>query len=172
MVERDYFSHDVLDSGYQVYHWFDLNGLRYVLGGENIAWNSGYSDEESPVSAHEGFMSSPGHRANVLNPSWTHGGVGAWAADSISYLGKIRSPRLYTELFMQADNRSNVTEPTNPSPPSPTSPTKNSPVTSPKPKNTTATKPTSLAPVLLPDPPFVPHPRRHPLVGLGGFQEY
>lgn len=102
MIQRDYFSHTILGTGYQVYHWYDLNGLSYTLGGENIAWNNGYSDADSPVAAHNGFMGSAGHRANILGASWTHGGVGAWAADSVMFLGALRNPRVYTELFMAA----------------------------------------------------------------------
>jgi uncharacterized protein YkwD len=102
MIQRDYFSHDVLGSGYQVYHWYDLNGVNYKLGGENIGWNNGYSDADSPVAIHNGFMNSPGHRANILNPVWTHGGVGAYGTDNVNYLGKLRNPRMYTELFYQS----------------------------------------------------------------------
>jgi uncharacterized protein YkwD len=101
-VDRDYFDHTIKGTGYQVYHWYDLNGLQYSWGGENIGWNNGYSDEDSPVAIHEGFMASPGHRANVLEPSFTHGGVGAYAKDNVMFLGKIRSPRFYTQLFMTA----------------------------------------------------------------------
>jgi uncharacterized protein YkwD len=101
-VDRDYFSHTVLGTGYEVYHWYDLNGLDYAWGGENIGWNNGYSDADSPVAIHQGFMASPGHRANILEPSFTHGGVGAYAKDNVSFLGKQRSPRFYTQLFMQA----------------------------------------------------------------------
>jgi len=102
MIERNYFSHTILGTSYQVYHWYDTNGLKYSLGGENIAWNNGYSDADSPVAAHNGFMNSPGHRANILRVGWTHGAVGAWAADNVQFLGKLRSPRVYTELFMTA----------------------------------------------------------------------
>ena len=101
-VDRDYFDHTIKGTGYQVYHWYDLNGLNYAWGGENIGWNNGYSDGDSPVAIHEGFMASPGHRANILEPSFTHGGVGAYAKDNVMFLGKQRSPRFYTELFMQA----------------------------------------------------------------------
>ena len=114
-VQRDYFDHTVLGTGYQVYHWMDLNGLQYRYGGENIGWNSGYPDTDSAVAIHEGFMASPGHRENILNPDWTHGGVGAYAADNVSFLGKIRSPRFFTELFMQALSSSS------PPPPPPSS---------------------------------------------------
>jgi hypothetical protein len=101
-VDRNYFDHTIKGTGYQVYHWYDLNGLQYVWGGENIGWNNGYSDADSPVAIHEGFMASPGHRANILEPSFTHGGVGAYGKDNVSFLGATRSPRFYTELFMQA----------------------------------------------------------------------
>ncbi|HEX6138894.1 MAG TPA: CAP domain-containing protein [Candidatus Limnocylindria bacterium] len=101
-VQRDYFSHTILGTSYQVYHWYDLNGLNYTWGGENIGWNNGYADADSPIKIHEGFMASPGHRANILEPSFTHGGIGAYAADNVMYLGKLRSPRFYTELFMTA----------------------------------------------------------------------
>jgi uncharacterized protein YkwD len=101
-VDRDYFDHTIKGTSYQVYHWYDTNGLQYSWGGENIGWNNGYSDSDSPVAIHEGFMASPGHRANVLEPSFTHGGVGAYAKDNVMFLGKVRSPRFYTQLFMTA----------------------------------------------------------------------
>jgi|GEM_PF-2820876 len=101
-VQRNYFDHTVLGTSYQVFHWYDTSGLQYVFGGENIGWNSGYSDADSPIKIHEGFMASTGHRANILDPSFTHGGVGAYAADNVNFLGKLRSPRFFTELFMQA----------------------------------------------------------------------
>lgn len=102
MIQRNYFSHDIPGSGCQIYCYFDSNGIAYSLGGENIAWNNGQPDDYSPVAAHEGFMNSAGHRANILNGAWTHGGVGAAAADNVNFLGSMRSPRLYTELFIQA----------------------------------------------------------------------
>ncbi|HSM38893.1 MAG TPA: CAP domain-containing protein [Candidatus Limnocylindrales bacterium] len=120
-VQRDYFDHTILGTGYQVYHWYDLNGLQYSWGGENIGWNNGYSDADSPVAIHEGFMNSPGHRANILEPSFTHGGVGAYGADNVSFLGKVRNPRFYTELFMTAKSSSQPPPPppgsTTPPPP-------------------------------------------------------
>jgi hypothetical protein len=121
-IQRDYFSHTVLGTSYQVFHWYDLNGLNYRYGGENIGWNSGYSDADSAVAIHEGFMNSPSHRANILNRDWTHGGVGAYAADNISFLGKLRSPRFFTELFMQSASAAPPPPPppsSNPPPPPP-----------------------------------------------------
>ncbi len=121
-VQRDYFSHTILGTGYEVYHWYDLNGVSYKLGGENIGWNNGYADGDSPVAVNDGFMASPGHRANILNPVWTHGGVGAYAADNVSFLGKLRSPRFYTELFYQSATAASAPAPTPkpaPKPPAP-----------------------------------------------------
>jgi uncharacterized protein YkwD len=101
-VDRDYFSHTIKGTNSLVYHWYDLNGLQYSWAGENIGWNNGYSDTDSPVAMHEAFMNSPDHRHNILEPSFTHGGVGAYAKDNVMFLGKMRSPRFYTELFMTA----------------------------------------------------------------------
>ena len=49
----------------------DEAGVRYYTAGENIAM--GYSSPESVV---KGWMNSPGHRANILNGSFTTIGVG------------------------------------------------------------------------------------------------
>ena len=104
MVDRGYFSHTILGTGCEVYCYYDSNGIAYQYGGENIGWNSGWSDDQSPIKVHEGFMGSPGHRANVLEPRFTHGGVGAAAKDGLTLLGgsSITNIRMYTELFLQA----------------------------------------------------------------------
>jgi uncharacterized protein YkwD len=102
MLDRNYFDHVVLGTGYQVYRWYDSNGLKYTWGGENIGWNNGVPDADSPVRIHEGFMASSSHRAIILTPGYTHGGIGAYARDNITFLGKQRSPRMYTQLFMTA----------------------------------------------------------------------
>lgn len=102
MLNRNYFSHTIPGCGCLVYTYYDSNGLSYAWAGENIGWNSGASDANSPIKVHEGFMNSAGHRANVLDGRFTHGGVGAAAADNINFLGSTLSPRMYTELFLQA----------------------------------------------------------------------
>ena len=45
-------------------------------------------------------MGSPGHRANVLDPRFTHAGVGAAAADNQRFQGYVQNTRMYTELFL------------------------------------------------------------------------
>ncbi len=111
MLAKDYFSHTIAGCGCLVYAYYDSNGLNYVWGGENIGWNSGLDDSYSPVRVHERFMASPGHRSNVLNPAFTHGGVGAAAADGKMFQGYVQNTRMYTELFSQA--------PSAPAPPPP-----------------------------------------------------
>jgi len=102
MLAKNYFSHTIAGCGCLVYVYYDSNGLSYQWAGENIGWNSGLDDSYSPVRVHEKFMASPGHRANVLDPRFTHGGVGAAAADGKMFQGYVQNTRMYTELFMQA----------------------------------------------------------------------
>ena len=101
MIQRDYFAHEILGSGCQVYCWYDSNGLSYVWAGENIGWNSGLADDQSAVAVHEQFMNSAGHRQNVLNAAFTFGGVGAFGADNVKFQGYVQNPRMFTELFLQ-----------------------------------------------------------------------
>jgi uncharacterized protein YkwD len=144
MIQRDYFSHTILGTSWQVYHYMDAAGLKYVWAGENIGWNNGYSDADSPIKMNEGFMGSTEHRANILQPSWTHGGVGAYGADNIMWGGKLRSPRMYTELFMEAKAASTPAPTPKPTPvPTPR------PTVAPTPRPTVAPTP---APTASPSP--------------------
>ena len=102
MLAKDYFSHTIAGCGCLVYAYYDSNGLNYAWAGENIGWNSGLDDSYSPVRVHEKFMASPGHRVNVLDRRFTHGGVGAAAADNKQFQGYVQNTRMYTELFLQA----------------------------------------------------------------------
>ena len=102
MLAKDYFSHTIAGCGCLVYASYDSSGLRYDWAGENIGWNSGLEDSYSPVRVHEKFMASPGHRVNVMDGRFTHGGVGAAAADDRMFQGHVQNTRMYAELFMQA----------------------------------------------------------------------
>ncbi|MBQ4070801.1 MAG: SafA/ExsA family spore coat assembly protein [Clostridia bacterium] len=70
MRERGYFSHTspTYGSPFEMIRNF---GISYRSAGENIA--RGY---KTPASVVEGWMSSSGHRANILNPVFTEIGVG------------------------------------------------------------------------------------------------
>ncbi|MEX0625766.1 MAG: CAP domain-containing protein [Chloroflexota bacterium] len=134
MVDRDYFSHTIKGTSYQVYHWYDTNGLSWSSGGENIGYNNGFSDANSPIKIHEGFMASSGHRANILNSTWSHGGVGAYGKDGAMWGGKVRNIRMYTELFVKLKSAPAPTPAPTPKPPAPTpAPTPKPVVATPKP---------------------------------------
>ena len=70
MKDKNYFSHTspTYGSPFQMMKSF---GITYRTAGENIA--KGYSTPEAVVN---GWMNSSGHRANILNSSFTHIGVG------------------------------------------------------------------------------------------------
>ncbi len=51
-----------------------LRGGRRAILGENLAWGS--SGNATPRSIVRGWMTSPGHRANVLQPTFRHVGIG------------------------------------------------------------------------------------------------
>lgn len=69
MMANNYFSHSSPTYGPfpGVLNHF---GVRYRMAGENIA------RAQSVAQAHTMFMQSAGHKANILNPSYTHVGVG------------------------------------------------------------------------------------------------
>ena len=117
MLNRDYFSHTIPGCGCLVYSQYDANGVAYLWAGENIGWNSGLDDSYSPVRVHEKFMASPGHRVNVLDGRFTHGGVGAAAADNKMFQGHVQNTRMYTELFLQAPGAAAPPAPAPPAPP-------------------------------------------------------
>lgn len=70
MLDHKYFSHTspTYGSPFQMIQSF---GLSYRTAGENIA--KGYSTPQAVVN---GWMNSSGHRANILNASYTQIGVG------------------------------------------------------------------------------------------------
>ena len=83
MRDNGYFSHTspVYGSPFQMMKSF---GITYRTAGENIA--KGQSSPEAVVNA---WMNSPGHRANILNASFTEIGVG-YVADG----------RYWTQMFI------------------------------------------------------------------------
>lgn len=70
MVVNGFFSHKspAYGSPFQMMRTF---GITFQYAGENIA--SGYRTPEEVV---KGWMDSPGHRANILKPEYTHIGIG------------------------------------------------------------------------------------------------
>ena len=70
MHDKGYFSHTSPTYG-SPFDMMTSFGIRYLTAGENIAM--GY---RTPQSVVDGWMNSPGHRANILNASFTEIGVG------------------------------------------------------------------------------------------------
>lgn len=74
MLERNFFSHQNPD-GLGAAERMQAAGVLEVMVGENLASFEGYPDPEIPQRALVGWMNSPGHRANLLKPEFTHLGV-------------------------------------------------------------------------------------------------
>lgn len=85
MVDNNYFSHNSPTYG-SPFDMMDDFGIEYVKAGENIAGN------QSVQNAHDSLMNSPGHRKNILDPEFTHIGIGIKAG---SQYGNI-----FTQMFI------------------------------------------------------------------------
>lgn len=69
MIDNNYFSHNSPKYG-SPFDMLKSFGISYVEAGENIAGN------QNVKNAHNALMNSPGHRKNILNPDYTHIGLG------------------------------------------------------------------------------------------------
>lgn len=85
MIDNDYFSHysPTYGSPFEMLKNF---GIKYIYAGENLAGN------QAVKAAHESLMDSKGHKENILNPNFTHIGVGV---KEESKMGKI-----FTQVFV------------------------------------------------------------------------
>jgi uncharacterized protein YkwD len=96
MARRHFFAHKTPDgmspderinaAGYSVCECFV---------GENLYWGAG--PNAPPAKAMQGWMDSPGHRANVLRPEFTEVGIGV-VYDAPFWVGK-RKAAIYTTDF-------------------------------------------------------------------------
>lgn len=71
MAARNYFSHTSPTYG-SPFNMMENYGIRFSAAAENIAMG-----QRTPAEVVRGWMNSPGHRANILNRSFTQIGVGA-----------------------------------------------------------------------------------------------
>ena len=80
MVERDYFSHQILDCGSaNVFTVMQSNGIDYRSAGENVGWSGGITDPvQAAIYQNTLYMNSSPHRANILDSAYTQVGVGSW----------------------------------------------------------------------------------------------
>lgn len=81
MKDNNYFSHTSPTYG-SPFEMMKSFGIKYRAAGENLAKHG------SVDSAHVGLMNSEGHRKNILNPNFTHIGIG------------IVDNRYYTQMFI------------------------------------------------------------------------
>ncbi|WP_075036286.1 CAP domain-containing protein [Halobacillus dabanensis] len=70
MQQNNYFSHNSPNHG-SPFDMMNSYGIDYRTAGENIAMG-----QTSPEQVVEGWMNSQGHRENIMNPDFTHIGVG------------------------------------------------------------------------------------------------
>lgn len=81
MLRRQYVSH-VTPERVTVAQRLRYNGISYVACGENIGivYGTAAHSEQGVHDIHNAFMSQPrkltNHRGNLLNPIWTHVGIG------------------------------------------------------------------------------------------------
>lgn len=90
MAEQHFFSHNDPE-GHTVRERVDAADIKWRIVGENLAYSNGYLN---PVMASvSGWMESPGHRRNILEPEYNVTAIGAWIApDGTVY---------FTEIFVK-----------------------------------------------------------------------
>lgn len=85
IIDNSYFSHYSPTYG-SPFNMLKTFGVKYIYAGENLAGNSSVDE------AHKALMNSKGHKENILNPNFTHIGIGV--KEGAQY-GKI-----FTQLFI------------------------------------------------------------------------
>ena len=90
MAEEQFFSHDD-PQGRSVRERVEEADIKWRMVGENLAYSNGYIN---PVAASlHGWMDSPTHRRNILDPDFRLTAIGAWIApDGTVY---------FTEIFLK-----------------------------------------------------------------------
>jgi uncharacterized protein YkwD len=132
MIVRNYFSHTILGTSYNVFHILDTKGYCYKIAGENIGWNN-YPDDVATATVQRQFMESSGHRANILGKAWDVIGIGAYKGSD----GK----KMWTVLFADRCGTTTTAPKATPKPtPKPT--VKPRPVATPKPTPKPTVRPT------------------------------
>jgi uncharacterized YkwD family protein/spore coat assembly protein SafA len=87
MINKNYFSHYSPTYG-SPFDMIESFGIKFSAAGENIAMG-----QRTPQEVMNAWMNSPGHRSNILSPSYTEIGVG---------FAKDKSGRCYwTQMFIK-----------------------------------------------------------------------
>jgi uncharacterized YkwD family protein len=85
MITLNYFDHQSPTYG-SPFDMMRAAGVSFRLAGENLAGVG------TVTAAHTALMNSPGHRANILNPGYTHIGIGTGVSG--------RFGLVFTQLFV------------------------------------------------------------------------
>lgn len=80
MIQYNYFDH-VTPEGTKWTNWLQTIGYKYTTTGENIAYNT-----YDAVELFNQWWNSPGHRANMMNASYTKVGIGVVLGNN-KYMG-------------------------------------------------------------------------------------
>lgn len=88
MINKNYFSHTSPTYG-SPFNMMETFGIRFSAAGENIAMG-----QKTPAEVVTAWMNSPGHRANILSPTYNQIGVGLATSSS----GKT----YWTQMFIKA----------------------------------------------------------------------
>ncbi len=90
MAEQNFFSH-TSPQGDTMVQRVKSAGIFYLVIGENLFTSTNIPQ---PVpAAVNGWMNSPGHRANILRPEYRETGIGVWRRGNTYY---------FTQLFMRS----------------------------------------------------------------------
>ena len=166
MIVRNYFSHTIKGTNYNVFRLLDNAGYCYRIAGENIAWNN-YPDDVATSTVHRSLMNSPGHRANILGKAWDVIGIGAYKGPD----GK----KMWTVLFADKCGSTSPAPTPKPKPtpkPTPRPTVKPKPVATPRSTPRPTPKPVVVptatpTPTPTPAPVLTPTPEPTDDVGLG-----
>ncbi len=86
MIDLGYFAHQSPTYG-SPFDMMKNAAIAYTYAGENLAGAS------TVTLAHTSLMNSPGHRANILNPNYTHVGIGIVNGGSYG--------KMFTQMFIR-----------------------------------------------------------------------
>ncbi len=101
LLRRDYFEHESPE-GFTSEHRVGLLARRFVgAAGENIAMQDGGESQPGSAEFAKMWRNSPGHRANMLRPNYTHVGFGVVARGDRTIAGTVFG-QTYGELAAPA----------------------------------------------------------------------
>lgn len=90
MAEEHFFAH-TSPSGDTMVERVQGAGIFYLMLGENLFTSTNLP--QPATAAVEGWMNSPGHRANILRPEYRETGIGVWRVGNTYY---------FTQLFLRS----------------------------------------------------------------------